>query len=85
MEEGPSAHTSTKRRFNSLNINFQSKVKDIQEADASRCLYSLTKLVREVAVYPVPFKGRANENIFKFKEKFFDALEANQVHEKDKI
>ena len=37
------------------------------------------KPVNEVAVYPDPFSGNPRENIFKFKEKFLDTLEANQV------
>ena len=36
-------------------------------------------------MYPDPFSGNSRENIFKFKEKFLDALEANQVQEKDKV
>ena len=46
LEEEPPTYVSTKRRFKSLNINFQGKVKGIQDADTSRSLYSLTKPVR---------------------------------------
>ena len=50
-----------------------------------RSLYSLNKEVRETAVYPSAFSGQAGQNILKFKEKFLNALEANQIRERDKV
>ena len=61
------------------------KITELKEADKIRGLYSLSKAVKDLAVYPPPFSGKDNEDIFKFKEKMMDAITSNQVREKDKV
>ena len=62
-----------------------SKIKDLKEEDAERGLYSLSKTVKDVAVYPAPFSGKHGEDVYKFTDKFKEAITANQIREKDKI
>ena len=38
------------------------KTADLKKVDGHRCLYSLSKAVKEVAVYPKTFTGSAEEN-----------------------
>ena len=64
---------------------FDSKKEELLEVDKTRGLYSLSKAVKEVAVYPPAFGAGTGEDVFKFKEKFVEAVNANQVREKDKI
>ena len=61
------------------------KIADLKKADKERCLYSLTKPVKEVAVYPPPFSGSDGEDVYKFKEKMLEAITTNQIREKDKV
>ena len=74
-----------KRRLDALKVNFRHRDKDLCEADRSRSLYSLHKPVKEVSIYPEYFSGDVHENFFKFKEKFLEALKANQVYERNKV
>ena len=85
LDAKPSDYDPVKRKYDALIDLFRGKVKSIQEADKSQSLYSLNKPVKETAVYPATFSGRGSENIFKFKEKFLNALETNQVREQDKF
>ena len=68
-----------------LRTIFKSKKEDLTKADTERCLYSLCKGVKELAIYPDVFSGKESEDIFDFKEKMVDALRTNQIREKDKI
>ena len=61
------------------------KIADLKRVDKERCLFSLSKAVKEVAVYPPVFGGTDGEDVYKFKEKLVEAITANQVREKDKI
>ena len=61
------------------------KITDLKEVDKARGLYSLSKTVKEVAVYPPPFGGAKGEDVYKFKEKFVEAVTANQIRERDKV
>ena len=61
------------------------KTADLKKVDGHRCLYSLSKAVKEVAVYPKTFTGSAEENVHKFKEKMIEAIRTNQIREKDKV
>ena len=61
------------------------KKADLKKVDEERCLYSLSKSVKEVAVYPKTFTGSADDNIHKFKEKMIEAIRTNQIREKDKV
>ena len=71
--------------FEKLQTVFKSKKEDLSKADSERCLYSLCKGVKELAIYPDVFSGKESEDIFDFKEKMLDALRTNQIREKDKI
>ena len=42
-------------------------------------------LSRENVVFPEKFAGEPGDNVFKFKEKFLEALHDSQVREKDKV
>ena len=61
------------------------KMEDLTTADISRQLFTLTKPVKEVAVYPAPFGGTPEENIYKFLDKMLEVLTANQIREKDRV
>merc|ERR1712082_154827 len=54
-------------------------------ADKDRVLYSLVKGVKDIAVYPAPFGGKPNKNVYTFKHEMLDALKTNQIPEKDKV
>ena len=58
---------------------------DVKKADKERSLYLTHKPVKELSVYPDPFGGKANENVYKFKQKMIKAMEGNQIAEKDRI
>ena len=45
----------------------------------------MVKNVKDIAVYPSPFGGKPNENIYTFKQKMLDALATNQIPERDKV
>ena len=70
--------------FDQLSTSIKTKLTDLTSADQERCLFSLTKPVREVAIYPPPFGGTASENVYKFRDKMTEAIQANQIREKDK-
>ena len=55
--------------------------------DKSRGLYSLTNknLARENVAFPEAFTGELGENVFRFKEKFLQAIQDSQVRDKDKV
>ena len=79
-------------KIDDLKSNFEELVKsflqiqiDVEKADKERSLYLSHKPVKELSVYPAPFGGKANENVYKFKQKMIEAMEANQIAEKDKI
>ena len=58
---------------------------ELKLVDKDRCLYSLSKAVKENAVYPDPFSGSPGENVFEFVEKIKEAIVANQVPEKSQV
>ena len=70
---------------NKAKLAFDSKVANLKKVDSKRSLFSLSKVVKEVAVYPKPFEGKKGEDVYKFKEKFAEAVIANQVGEKHKV
>ena len=61
------------------------KITELKKGDKDRGLYFLSKTIKEVAVYPPAFGGGKGEDVYVFKDKFVEALTANQVREKDKI
>ena len=63
----------------------RSKISDLSLVDKEKCLYSLSKPVKELSVYPDSFSGKPGENLFKFIEKMEKALASNQVKEGDKV
>ena len=63
----------------------QTKITELKAVDSKRGLFSLSKPVKELAVYPEPFNGNAGENVYKFRDKFTKALIANQIREKDRV
>ena len=48
-------------------------------------MFSLSRTVKELAPYPPPFSGNAKDNVYRFTKKMKEAIEANQVREKDKV
>ena len=71
--------------FDKLCSIYEGVKTDLITADKDRALYSLVKNVRNVAVYPPPFGGKPNKNIYTFKREMLDALEKNQIPERNKI
>ena len=65
----------------------QQQIEDLKLEDKTRGLFSaLSKnLSRENVVFPEKFTGEPGDNVFKFKEKFLQALLDSQVREKDKV
>ena len=61
------------------------KVTELKDVDSTRALFSLSKSVKEMAPYPKAFEGKKGEDVYKFKQKFMEALAVNQVSEKQKI
>ena len=45
----------------------------------------MVKGVKDIAVYPSPFGGKPNKNVYTFKQEMLDALKTNQIPEKDKV
>ena len=74
-----------KSSFEELSESISKIQTDLEEADKSRALYLFHKPVKELSVYPAPFGGKANENVYKFKQKMIEAMESNQIAEKDKV
>ena len=62
-------------------------IRNLEFEDKSRGLYSLTNksLARENIVFPEAFTGELGENVFKFKQKFLQAIQDSQVRDKDKV
>ena len=48
-------------------------------------MYSLVKGVKDIAVYPAPFGGKPNKNVYSFKQKMLHSLATNQIPERDKV
>merc|ERR1712240_728449 len=57
----------------------------LMTANKDRSLYFLVKGVKNIAVYPAPFGGKPNENVYTFKQKMLHALATNQIPERDKV
>ena len=71
--------------FDKLCSIFEGVKTDLITADKDRALYSLVKNVKDIAVYPSPFGGKLNKNVYTFKQEMLDALATNQIPEKDKV
>ena len=71
--------------YDKLNNLFDKVKADLIDADENRSLFSLVKTVKEVALYPAPYGGKPNENLYTFKQRMLDALASNQIPERDKI
>ena len=67
-----------------VKTSVRGKVAELKKVDVERCLYSLSKAVKGVAVYPPIFGGTDGEDVYKFKEKMIEAITTNQIREKDK-
>ena len=65
----------------------QKRIADLKLEDKSRGLFSAVSknLSRENVVFPEKFSGELGDNVFRFKEKFLQALLDSQVREKDKV
>ena len=63
----------------------EEKIADLKKVDSKRCLFSLSRTVKELAVYPEAFGGEKGENVYKFRDKMTEAITANQIREKDKV
>ena len=61
--------------------------KNLKSEDSSRGLFTAVNknLSRENVVFPENFTGEFGENVFKFREKFEQALTDSQIREKDKV
>ena len=68
-----------------LKTAVKEKIAELKKVDTERCLFSLSKAIKQVAVYPMPFHGKEGEDVYKFKEKLLEAITTNQIREKDKI
>ena len=60
------------------------KLSYLTVANEERRLFALNKQVKDIVPYPEPFHGKPGENIFKFFEKMREALDSNQVPEKNR-
>ena len=45
----------------------------------------MVKNVKDIAVYPSPFGGKPNKNVYTFKQEMLHALATNQIPERDKV
>ena len=65
----------------------QKAIEDLKLEDKARGLFSAVNksLSRENVVFPEKFSGEPGDNVFRFKEKFMQALLDSQVREKDKV
>ena len=65
----------------------QTQIENLKLEDKTRGLFSAVSknLSRENVVFPEKFSGEPGDNVFKFKEKFLQALLDSQVREKDKV
>ena len=57
----------------------------MRKADSERSLFSLSKTAKETTPYPSAFGGNKGENVYVFRKKFLEAIEANQVMEINKL
>ena len=62
-------------------------IDNLKLEDNTRGLFTAINknIARENVVFPENFSGEFGENVFKFKEKFMQALLDSQVREKDKV
>ena len=67
-----------KSAFDKLWVIFEGVKTDLITADKDRSLYSLVKGLKDIAVYPAPFGGKPNENVYTFKQKMLHTLATNQ-------
>ena len=74
-----------KSAFDKLCGIFEAVKTDLITADKDQALYSLVKGVKDIAVYPAPFGGKPNENVYSFKQKMLYALGTNQIPDRDKV
>ena len=65
----------------------ENKKENLELEDNKRGLFTTINknLSRENVVFPENFSGEFGENVFKFKEKFMQALNDSQVREQDKV
>ena len=63
----------------------KAKIAELKREDSEKALFSLSKPVKEDSLYPKPFGGTKGEDVYKFRQKFLEAIEANQVSEKHKV
>ena len=77
--------TDLKKVVEAAIAKVEMKIKELTLVDKEKCLYSLSKPVKEVHIYPPPFSGKPGENVFKFIEKMKIAMIANQIAENNKI
>ena len=65
----------------------ENKKGNLELEDNKRGLFTTINknLSRENVVFPENFSGEFGENVFKFKEKFLQALNDSQVREQDKV
>ena len=63
------------------------KIENLKLEDNTRGLFTAINknISRENVVFPENFSGEFGENVFKFKEKFLQALLDSQIREKDKV
>ena len=64
---------------------FEGVKMDLTTADKDQALYSLVENIKDITVYPSPFGGKPNKNVYTFKQEMLDALKTNQIPEKDKV
>ena len=64
-----------------------SKIENLESEDEKRGLFTAINknISRENVSFPENFSGEFGENVFRFKEKFLQALLDSQVREKDKV
>ena len=63
------------------------KLDNLKLEDKNRGLHSAenTRTAKESVVFPDAFEGKRGENVYKFKQKFEEAVTDAQVREKDKV
>ena len=85
LEVEPDAVQKLNEIVEKMKTIVKEKIAELKKVDGDRCLFSLSKSVKDLAVYPPVFKGKEGEDVYKFKEKMLEALTTNQVREKDKV
>ena len=63
------------------------KIENLKKEDKTRGLFTAVSknLSRENVIFPEAFAGGLGENVFKFKDKFMQAIHDSQVREKDQV